>query len=287
MVSDMRGILPLFGTHLPDIADARRRFLAPRGRQIPERDQLWAALAEAPKEYRRHVSPCDKRPFGIDMTATLPYISNSMFRVHLKEKALLMPPKLLAEIDYRTLESPNFGGTVSGTVPSNGTAHGVVVWFEAILFQDIGMTNAPGAPDMLYGQSFFPLRHPVPVSENDTVRIDLSAHLIGEAYVWQWRTRIRSGEAYGRVKADFRQSTFYAQPYASESLRTRASSYIPQLGVEGRIDRIALELMDGTASLETIAEHLAEIYPEEFRTPGQALDRVASLSARYTVRKRP
>ena len=35
IVSDMRGVLPLFGQHIPAIVDARQRHLAPGGRLIP------------------------------------------------------------------------------------------------------------------------------------------------------------------------------------------------------------------------------------------------------------
>src|SRR5689334_15245373 len=35
IVADLRGVLPLFGHHLPSLADARRRHLAPGGTLIP------------------------------------------------------------------------------------------------------------------------------------------------------------------------------------------------------------------------------------------------------------
>src|ERR1700722_6861520 len=51
MVSDMRGILPLFGQHIPAIVDARQRFLAPGGAMIPQRDRMWAAVVEDREGY--------------------------------------------------------------------------------------------------------------------------------------------------------------------------------------------------------------------------------------------
>src|SRR5437867_7400576 len=42
IVSDLRGLLPLFCRHLPSITHARRRFLPPGGTLIPRRDTLWA-----------------------------------------------------------------------------------------------------------------------------------------------------------------------------------------------------------------------------------------------------
>ena len=47
IVSDLRGVLPLYGQHIPSIIDARQRHLAPGGTLIPPRDTVWASLVEA------------------------------------------------------------------------------------------------------------------------------------------------------------------------------------------------------------------------------------------------
>lgn len=49
IVADLRGVLPLFHTHLPSISDARERFLAPGGTIIPRCDTLWAGVVESPE----------------------------------------------------------------------------------------------------------------------------------------------------------------------------------------------------------------------------------------------
>src|SRR4029077_10268230 len=55
IVSDLRGVLPLFQRHIPTIMDARCRFLSPGGVVIPARDTLWASVVEAPQLYDRFV----------------------------------------------------------------------------------------------------------------------------------------------------------------------------------------------------------------------------------------
>src|ERR1044072_3208568 len=52
IISDIRGVLPLFQHHLPTIIDARKRLLAPDGILIPRRDSLWAAIVQAPELYK-------------------------------------------------------------------------------------------------------------------------------------------------------------------------------------------------------------------------------------------
>ena len=61
IVSDLRGILPLFEHHLSSIIDARQRLLAPGGVLIPQSDTLWAAVVQAPELYSRHFGGIDVR----------------------------------------------------------------------------------------------------------------------------------------------------------------------------------------------------------------------------------
>ncbi|HEY9300449.1 MAG TPA: 50S ribosomal protein L11 methyltransferase, partial [Phormidium sp.] len=55
IISDIRGMLPLFQQHIPAIIDARKRLLAEGGIIIPQRDILWAAVVEVPHLYSRIV----------------------------------------------------------------------------------------------------------------------------------------------------------------------------------------------------------------------------------------
>ena len=57
IVSDLRGVLPLFGEHIPAIVDARERHLAPGGSLIPKQDTLWVALVEARAVYKELIKP--------------------------------------------------------------------------------------------------------------------------------------------------------------------------------------------------------------------------------------
>src|SRR5215467_15214378 len=69
IISDLRGLLPLFQKHLPAIIDARTRLLAPHGRLIPASDTIWAALIESDELYMQYVSPWCSKPEGVDLSA--------------------------------------------------------------------------------------------------------------------------------------------------------------------------------------------------------------------------
>ena len=89
ILSDLRGVLPLFERHIPAIVDARRRFLAPGGILIPRKDTLWAAIVEAPKPYGEFVDPWDQNAFGQDLSPARRLIVNNTQKVRVSPDQLL------------------------------------------------------------------------------------------------------------------------------------------------------------------------------------------------------
>jgi len=65
------------------------------------------------------------------------------------------------------------------------------------------------------------------------------------------------------------------------TLRHADGCEAPRLSRDGDIDRDALAMIDGEASLTEIAAQLAERFPDAFDDHRAALDRVAALAIRY------
>src|SRR5881396_287245 len=107
IVSDLRGVLPLFQDHLPSIVDARRRLLAPGGHLIPKQDVLWAAIVEMPQEFDSLTKPWRRQPFELDLNAASQIVTNSWRKARIAPEQLLSKPYCWATIDYLTVESPN------------------------------------------------------------------------------------------------------------------------------------------------------------------------------------
>ncbi|TVQ95020.1 MAG: class I SAM-dependent methyltransferase [Chromatiaceae bacterium] len=278
IISDLRGVLPLFQHHIAAVADARRRLLAPGGVLIPARDRLWAALIEDPKLYRPYEEPWLRNDFDLDLSAGHPLVVNTWRKINAKAEQLLVPPAHWATLDYYTIENPDVSGELAWTVERLGTAHGLVVWFDAELAEGIGFSNRPGEPELIYGQAFFPFESALALEPGDAVRVTLSANLVDGDYLWRWDTRVRSGD---RIKANFRQSTFYGSPLALDKLKRRAADYVPLADDKAGIDRFVLERIDGQASLGEIAEALSARYPERFAEFKDALTYCADLAERY------
>ena len=283
IVADLRGVLPLFGSHLPSLADARERFLAEGGVMIPRRDTLWACVVESPEAVQDLLGAWTNGNRGLAFDAARRYATNTWTRCRVNPENLLAEPQRWAEIDYAQSLPANRKGSPDFRIARRGTGHGLVLWFDTELAEGIGYSNAPGQPKLIYGMAFFPWPRDVALDDGDRVSVSLRADLVGEDYVWSWESRV-AGAAAGELKAEFRQSSFMGKPLSPESLRRVADSFRPALGEDGEIDRLVLERMNGERSLGEIARELAERFPESFRTAREALTRAGELSEKYSRR---
>lgn len=215
IVSDLRGVLPFFQQHIPAIIDARKRLLARDGVLIPRRDVLWAAVVQAPEQYADLIDPWQNQ-FELDLSAATRFITNTWRKSDIKSDQFLAEPACWNTIDYHEVDSPDARAEISWRVARNGTAHGFVVWFDSELIDDIGISNHPASPRMIYGQGFFPFSQPVRVSEGDRIELRLAAKFVQDDYVWRWDSD------FVDQKASFKQSTFYGVPLSTAQLRKSA-----------------------------------------------------------------
>jgi protein arginine N-methyltransferase 1 len=280
IISDIRGILPLFQHHLPSIIDARKRFLAPGGILIPQRDTLWAAVVEAPELYKNVASPWDDNIYDLNLLSARRLAINTWRKGGIKPEQVLAEPNCWATLDYAGLDGPDLNARISWTVLREATAHGIGVWFDATLIEGVSFSNSPGAPELIYGQAFFPFFKPVDLTPDDSICVTVNANLVGEDYVWRWST-VTAGHSK-TTKDCFDQSTFFGSPLSPMRLRKRASDFIPSLNEQGQIDRFILSLMDQRLSLEEIANRVLSQFPEHFASWKDALTRAGELSLKYS-----
>ncbi len=278
VVSDLRGVLPLFEQHVASIADARERLLAPGGVLVGRRDTLYAAPVEAEEEYGRITRPWDEHARGFDLSVARRAALNTWSKVRVPPDHLLGEPRVWAELDWRTIREPEVRATVQWTARREGTVHGIAAWFHAELAEGVGFSTGLDTPDTVYGTAFLPLLEPVRVNPGDAITAELQARVIADDYLWVWNTRVTGPQG---VTADFRQSTFLSQPVRPAELRKRAHDFRPVLGEQGRMDALVLGMMDGGATLEAIAHELRRRFSERFRDWEDALSRVARLSQAY------
>ncbi|MBX3190011.1 MAG: 50S ribosomal protein L11 methyltransferase [Labilithrix sp.] len=278
IVADLRGVVPIFEANAAVMADARSRLLAPGGVMIPERDTLFAAVLEAPAAYARLAGGWEGHGLDLsDARAACLHAFASDRDAPFRPEQLVTAGAPWAELVYGAEAPALFERSVELAVTRSATAHGVVLWFDAILHGMIGYSTAPGY-DRVYGRAFLPWEEPVDVEIGDAVTLDLCARRAADDHVWAWSTTVRRGEA---VRASFRQSTFLATVTTAASLMKEASSYAPRLGAGGRATAAILAAMDGSASVADIARDAHERHPGAFASADEALEAVRRLAKKY------
>lgn len=282
IVSDFRGVMPFHGNHLPAIIDARRRLLAPGGIMIPRCDSLWLAVVDAPELHLRVREPWADNRFGLDMRAGAKLAANTWNRGVVRAEQLLTDPCCCDTLDYASRESPEFAAEVTAHVVRAGSAHGFCIWFDTLLTDGIGFSNAPGKPELIYGMAYFRWPDEVALDADDTVTITVNAAFIAGRYEWTWNALVLNQGDTARVKAKTRQATFLGRPMTLDSLKRKAEDYEPRLGESGEIDRTILQEMATRTPLGEIARILAARFPARFPGWRDALARVGDLCSRYS-----
>jgi SAM-dependent methyltransferase len=280
IVSDIRGSLPFFGHAIASLEDARRRLLVPGGRIIPQRDTLKAALIEAKDFYSRLVSPWSLPNLGLDLSPSLPRLLNGSYSSQFGNEQLLTDSQIWAVLDYSVGAKASAAADMCFSVGRPGIAHGLCLWFDTELFENIGYSSAPGPHKTIYGQVFLPWSEAVSVQKGQQVSVRLQSNLVGEDYIWRWETQIYAGAK--NSTRHFQQSTFLGINFTPSSLRRRASDFVPSLTEEGETDRWFLHAMDGKATLQQIAQAAAQQFPTIFPRWEDALRRAAELASHFS-----
>ena len=280
IVSDLRGSLPLFGSAVASLNDARERLLAPGGCLIPQRDILRAAPVEAEEFYPKLLKPWLKSHLDLDLSLAQRLLLNTQYKYEFKPEHLLSEPQSWAVLDYFSGCSLSATAELVFSVARGGTAHGVCIWFNASLFEDITYSSDPSSGKNAYAQIFLPWLEPVPVQPGQTIRIRLQSNPVGEDYVWCWETEIPAQN--GQPVRRFVQSTLQGAILSPESLRRRSADFVPIPSESGEADRFLVDLMDGRMSLERIARSAAVRFPKIFPRWEDALRRAADLAAQFS-----
>ena len=286
IVSDLRGVLPLYGQHIPAIIDARQRHLVPGGALIPIRDIVWVSLVESAKVYNELIMPWDT-PYGLSMEAAKQIVLNSWVEENtdsFRKHNLLIEPQIWTVLDYPSIENPNVSSSLLTTQATrDGTAHGLLLWFDGEIADGIHVYNGPDAAKVaeVYGCAFFPLLEPVSIAKGDTIILDIQADLKGEEYIWRWHTLIQSGDESQTIKADYQQSTDLEYRLESAVLHESVLNSRPARDEAGEIDHFILGQMDGGHTIDQISELVQELFPGRFKTLGEAQNYVNVLSQDY------
>jgi SAM-dependent methyltransferase len=278
IVSDLRGVLPWYQNNIRSIIDARTRLLANPGVLIPRRDLLWVSVVESPEPYNEIVSPWERT--DMDLSAAKRVVTNTWRKARINADQPLSSPVCCYKLDYNEIETNDLETNALLEVNRSGTAHGFAVWFDSELIDGVGFSNNPREPELIYGQAFFPLPHPVAIELGDRIELRLKANLVRGNYLWRWDTTILAAETL-QPRASFRQSTLSGVPLSPNQLRKQSAGYKPTLNEAGQVRTFIMEAMTGDNSLEEIATRLVERFPKRYADWKSALDDVTAVSLEF------
>lgn len=215
LVSDLRGILPYHDSCIAAILDARRRLLRPGGAMIPARDVVVGALLRA-RSVARHSDPWRSNVAGLSLEAMWHMLANTAHPARLSPADLASTARRVAVLDYRTLESATLDARIAWRVAHSAAAQGLALWFDSQLAPGAALSNAPGRPPLIYGQTLLPWPEPVRLRAGERVVVRLRADPVRGAYVWRWSSEVL--DRAGRTRCRFDQSTFLGQPISRAAL---------------------------------------------------------------------
>lgn len=280
IVASIQGALPLFGSSVFSLIDARTRFLKPGGVMIPLRETLLAALVSAPEFHARIIDPWESR-FGFNYQPARKRAVNTSGAHRFKRESILAEPQTWAVLDYSRLQSPNAKGEAEWTLDKPCEAHGLAVWFDCETAPGVCFSNAPGVPDEnVFRQTFFPWPDACKLDSGDKVAVEIRADFVSGDYIFTWNTRILS--ASGAERAQFRQSHLYGSNLSRDLLRKSGSAFVPQRKPEAEVDQMILQLFSEGLNLEEISRKVAGCFPQRFPEWRKALTRVGEMSVRYS-----
>jgi len=166
------------------LADARQRFLKPDAIVVPAQIDLQLAPVEsvACREFVgrwRDGSVSDE--YGWMATTA----ANTKHSAQLTAKDLLADVAPLASLDLGAEAAPFLTWDAEFCCTRDGTLDGVAGWFDCRLFDDVHMTNAPGAEESLdRPQAFLPLETPVKVGAGETVKVTVMVRHLDDVIAW-------------------------------------------------------------------------------------------------------
>jgi protein arginine N-methyltransferase 1 len=244
VLADQIGTFGVDAGLLEYFADARARFLEPKGRMVPERLDLHVAPVESRAAWEK-IGFWERSPAGFDFSPARRAAAHAVQPLAFCREELLAASTLVRSI---TLGEPPTSLALEATFSTErkGTLHGLAGWFTAQLAPGVYLTNAPGAPDAMDRRSAF-----FPVGEAVAVEAGTKIHA-----TWQLRLPDVASWTCHVGGRRFSQTNLLAVPLGAEDIRKQDPKHRPRLSPRGEARRHALELCDGGRALSEIEDEL-------------------------------
>lgn len=253
--------------------DARRRFLKPGGKVVPEEIVLQIAAVQSP-ECRGLAGLWAGDPVPAEFRWLREYAINTKHKHEFTADELASLPADLGSVDLRTEVPDLLSFSARLDIERAGELDGLGGWFRCRLFDDVWMTNSPLAPDQLKRANvFLPFATPLEVAAGD--RLDVTVSVRHETALIAWTARVE------RTGQSARHSTWASTILDPHDL-TPVAERVPRLSRAGQARRALLELIDGRATNAEIERAMLSAHADLFPSREQVARFVRSELRRST-----
>ncbi len=255
---------------LETLADARARLLAPNGRMIPQRLDLYLA-AVGGRSCRRKRDGWHARNIPPEFGWLQASAVNQKYAVRLKATDLRSEPMHIASFTLGQPVPEFHAWSADLFANHDGDVDGLLGWFRAELADGVWMTNSPLERDAIRrSQAYLPISSTIAVNSGDSLRATVMARPRDQQIGW----RLEHAASGNR----FEHSTFGGSIVPAGEWQRAGANHVPLLTPLGRVREATLRLCDGRRSVAEIQLQLCA----EFRDllPGAELDRFVERTLR-------
>src|SRR4029079_14022112 len=157
VVSETLGNFAFEEHMIETLADAKKRFLKPRGSIIPRGLEQFVAPVVSDRIHKEFTA-WDETGFDLSIARTMSL--NNIYVRTLRANELL-EAKAWDSIEFGSDVRSTRKGDVSWTLKSGATVYGFALWWTAELTPGITLSTAPDAPRTHWEQLYFPLLEPI------------------------------------------------------------------------------------------------------------------------------
>jgi hypothetical protein len=230
---------------------------------------VHTALIEDDALYTRTVDAWCGVPHAVTHESLTSLSANGWYRTRARAEQVMSDPAPFVTLDY-DCPTPSLHARWEARATRDGTAHGLLLWFDTVLVPGITLSNSPSAPPAFYGQAFFPFMPAFTMRRGDRLYIEMRTVLAGDDYAWSWMADDDAGRAV-------RHTTLRALPLDPTALAVRSDHFAPRRSEEAEIICTLLDAADGVRTFGELAQLLFVRFPERFATVQGALDYAARL----------
>lgn len=252
------------------LRDARRRFLKPGGKMIPQSlDLMIAGVSSDACRGKAEAWSQDIIPPCYRWISSLSH--NVRYAHELEPADLICAPVPLGHVDFADDETDFFRFDAVLTAQRAGRFDGIAGWFDCQLAGSIRMTNSPLAPDSIRrAQAFLPAQESFAVEAGDEIGVALRFRAEDNLIAW---TIIPPGGAPRQQMSTFNSMILTPADLAGDSGQALA------LNPTGEARAYVLAQVDGTRTTDEIIARVLSERPGLLPSEGAIRDFIKGVIA--------